>query len=220
MDLDMRSYKKFFVIFCYNYTGLKGESSNQSEDHGNHFICIHNYRFPPTTTGLSLLIIFVWFYYMAKLAPIKNNCYNLILQLAPSSSVPCNWASIGRWNLKLNQFILPSVVYLYINYDSLISPWTVHEIQTISEVLENVAQEFVLHVSCNNFFISWTHKLCCHDVPVETKARVEETWKKMNAGLPTKLPKPVMHKLGSSSKPKTNKSTPVSLYKFFTLILF
>ncbi|KAF3339839.1 craniofacial development protein 1 isoform X2 [Carex littledalei] len=42
----------------------------------------------------------------------------------------------------------------------------------------------------------------------ETKARVEETWKKMNAGLPTKLPKPVMHKLGSSTKPKTNKSTP------------
>ncbi|KAJ4787792.1 Craniofacial development protein 1 [Rhynchospora pubera] len=42
----------------------------------------------------------------------------------------------------------------------------------------------------------------------ETKARVEETWKKMNAGLPTKLPKPVMQKLGSSPKPKTNKSTP------------
>ncbi|KAJ3669599.1 hypothetical protein LUZ60_011549 [Juncus effusus] len=44
----------------------------------------------------------------------------------------------------------------------------------------------------------------------ETKARVEEAWKKMNAGLPTKMPKPVMNKLTSSSvnKPKTNKSRP------------
>lgn len=47
----MKIYNKFFLMFCYNYTGLKGESSNQSEDHGNIFIFIHNCMLPHTTMG-------------------------------------------------------------------------------------------------------------------------------------------------------------------------
>ncbi|KAJ1283621.1 hypothetical protein BS78_03G144000 [Paspalum vaginatum] len=44
-----------------------------------------------------------------------------------------------------------------------------------------------------------------HDV--DAKSRVEDIWKKMNSGLPNKLPKPAMTKLSTTSTQKKNKPT-------------
>ncbi|OEL30458.1 hypothetical protein BAE44_0008523 [Dichanthelium oligosanthes] len=44
-----------------------------------------------------------------------------------------------------------------------------------------------------------------HDVG--TKSRVEDIWKKMNSGLPNKVPKPAMTKLSTTAKEKKNKPT-------------
>ncbi|XP_047056433.1 craniofacial development protein 1-like isoform X1 [Lolium rigidum] len=44
-----------------------------------------------------------------------------------------------------------------------------------------------------------------HDT--DTKSRVEDVWKKMNSGLPVKMPKPVMNKLNTGPKEKKNKVT-------------
>ncbi|KAL5220032.1 hypothetical protein ABZP36_024745 [Zizania latifolia] len=41
---------------------------------------------------------------------------------------------------------------------------------------------------------------------VDTKLRVEDIWKKMNSGLPVKMPKPVMNKLNTPTKEKKNKA--------------
>ncbi|RWW60982.1 hypothetical protein BHE74_00031988, partial [Ensete ventricosum] len=42
----------------------------------------------------------------------------------------------------------------------------------------------------------------------ERKARVEEIWKKMNSGLPNKVPKPTAHKPDSTGSTKTGKTVP------------
>jgi hypothetical protein len=39
---------------------------------------------------------------------------------------------------------------------------------------------------------------------------VEDIWKKMNSGLPNKMPKPTMAKLSNTAKEKKNKPTNVS----------
>ncbi|WVZ71329.1 hypothetical protein U9M48_019923 [Paspalum notatum var. saurae] len=44
-----------------------------------------------------------------------------------------------------------------------------------------------------------------HDV--DAKSRVEDVWKKMNSGLPNKLPKPAMTKLNTTATQKKNKPT-------------
>ncbi|CAO2162364.1 unnamed protein product [Urochloa humidicola] len=44
-----------------------------------------------------------------------------------------------------------------------------------------------------------------HDVG--TKSRVEDIWKKMNSGLPNKIPTPTMTKLSTTAKEKKNKPT-------------
>ncbi|CAO2184710.1 unnamed protein product [Urochloa humidicola] len=44
-----------------------------------------------------------------------------------------------------------------------------------------------------------------HDVG--TKSRVEDIWKKMNSGLPNKMPTPTMTKLSTTAKEKKNKPT-------------
>ncbi|TVU21086.1 hypothetical protein EJB05_30700 [Eragrostis curvula] len=45
-----------------------------------------------------------------------------------------------------------------------------------------------------------------HDA--ETKSRVEDVWKKMNSGLPNKMPKPAMTKLSTAAKAKEKKNKP------------
>jgi len=47
-----------------------------------------------------------------------------------------------------------------------------------------------------------------HDVG--TKSRVDDIWKKMNSGLPNKMPPPTMTKLSNTTKEKKNKPTNVS----------
>jgi hypothetical protein len=44
----------------------------------------------------------------------------------------------------------------------------------------------------------------------DTKSRVEDMWKKMNSGLPAKMPKPAMVKLKTAAKEKKTKATNVS----------
>ena len=44
----------------------------------------------------------------------------------------------------------------------------------------------------------------------DTKSRVEDVWKKMNSGLPAKMPKPAMNKLNTAAKVKKSKGTNVS----------
>ncbi|CAD6231523.1 unnamed protein product [Miscanthus lutarioriparius] len=44
-----------------------------------------------------------------------------------------------------------------------------------------------------------------HDA--DAKSRVEDIWKKMNSGLPNKMPKPAMTKLSTAAKEKKNKQT-------------
>ncbi|KQK04198.1 craniofacial development protein 1 isoform X1 [Brachypodium distachyon] len=44
-----------------------------------------------------------------------------------------------------------------------------------------------------------------HDT--DTKSRVEDVWKKMNSGLPAKMPKPAMNKLNTAAKEKKSKPT-------------
>jgi hypothetical protein len=44
----------------------------------------------------------------------------------------------------------------------------------------------------------------------DTKSRVEDVWKKMNSGLPVKMPKPAMNKLNTGAKEKKSKATNVS----------
>ena len=51
----------------------------------------------------------------------------------------------------------------------------------------------------------------------DAKSRVEDIWKKMNSGLPNKMPKPTMTKLSTTAKEKKNKSTNVSNICFLSL---
>jgi hypothetical protein len=44
----------------------------------------------------------------------------------------------------------------------------------------------------------------------DTKSRVEDVWKKMNSGLPAKMPKPMMNKLNTGGKETKSKVTNVS----------
>lgn len=44
-------------------------------------------------------------------------------------------------------------------------------------------------------------------IGVDAKSRVEDVWKKMNSGLPNKLPKPAMSKLSTTATEKKNKPT-------------
>jgi hypothetical protein len=41
-----------------------------------------------------------------------------------------------------------------------------------------------------------------HSFLSDTKSRVEDIWKKMNSGMPAKMPKPVMNKLSTPAKEK------------------
>ncbi|CAM0881121.1 unnamed protein product [Alopecurus aequalis] len=43
-----------------------------------------------------------------------------------------------------------------------------------------------------------------HDI--DTKSRVDDVWKKMNSGLPVKMPKPAMNKLNTAAKVKKSKN--------------
>lgn len=44
----------------------------------------------------------------------------------------------------------------------------------------------------------------------DTKSRVEDIWKKMNSGMPAKMPKPVMNKLSTPAKEKKSTTGNVS----------
>lgn len=54
----------------------------------------------------------------------------------------------------------------------------------------------------------------------DAKSRVDDMWKKMNSGLPNKMPKPAMTKLSTTAKEKKNKSTNVSNICFMNLRVF
>ena len=48
-------------------------------------------------------------------------------------------------------------------------------------------------------------------VVLERKTRVEEAWKKMNSGLPVKVPKSLMNKPNSTGTTRTSKTIPVRM---------
>lgn len=69
---------------------------------------------------------------------------------------------------------------------------------------------------CSSIIFSTLYAILAKGVPIlmvvsERKTRVEEAWKKMNSGLPVKVPKSLMNKPNSTGTTKSSKAIPVRM---------